>query len=113
MSRTRIHAIVVNLRNLGTEIEEFDDGFAIAGKQKLCGATIQTFGDHRIAMAFTIAGLIANGDVILDNHDCVKISCPEFFEMLGRLFNGKAHLQKRKMQINYKLSNQFFECPPN
>ena len=80
----RIHAIVVNLRNLGTEIEEFDDGFAIAGKQKLCGATIQTFGDHRIAMAFTIAGLIAHGDVILDNPDCVKISCPEFFEMLGR-----------------------------
>jgi len=78
----RIHAIVVNLRKMGAEIEEFDDGFAIIGKQKLHGAEIQTFDDHRIAMAFTIAGLIADGDVILDNPDCVKISCPEFFKML-------------------------------
>ena len=67
---------------MGAEIEEFDDGFSVTGPTKLRGTEITTFGDHRIAMAFTIAGLISNGEVQLDNSDCVKISCPEFFKLL-------------------------------
>lgn len=78
----RIHAICFNLKKMGAEIEEFDDGFSVTGPTKLRGTEITTFGDHRIAMAFTIAGLISNGEVQLDNSDCVKISCPEFFKLL-------------------------------
>jgi 3-phosphoshikimate 1-carboxyvinyltransferase len=51
----------------------------------LKGATIETFHDHRIAMAFTIAGLIAEGDVVLDHPECASISYPEFYDVLEGL----------------------------
>ena len=74
----RIHAIVHNLRRMGVLVEEYDDGFSFRGPIKLRGAKIKTFNDHRIAMAFTIAGLIANGPTKLDNEGCVAISYPDF-----------------------------------
>jgi len=83
----RIHAICVNLDRMGVEIKEKDDGFVLKGPIKLKGAKIKTFDDHRIAMAFTIAGLIADGPVILDNPNCVKISFPEFSEYLNKVVN--------------------------
>ena len=77
----RIEAICYNLKNMGVEILENDDGFEIS-KKEFNGATIKTYDDHRIAMAFTIAGLISNGENKLDNKDCVKISCPNFYDLL-------------------------------
>jgi len=81
----RIKSIVKNLRNMGIEVEEYEDGFSFEGGKKLKGAFIETFNDHRIAMAFSIAGLIADGDTIIDNPDCVKISFPNFYEILKNI----------------------------
>ncbi len=81
----RIKATVENLRKMGAKIEELPDGMVIEGKTPLKGAKIKTYDDHRIAMAFTIAGLIADGPVELDNPECVKISYPNFFEDLKKV----------------------------
>ncbi len=81
----RIHAICSNLERMGADIEESQDGFIIHGPKQLNGAEIETFHDHRIAMAFTIAGLVANGDVMLDYPECASISFPEFYNKLERL----------------------------
>ena len=78
----RIESIIFNLRNMGAIVEEFNDGFSIEGPTKLNGTGIRTFGDHRIAMAFTIAGLVADGETKLDNYKCIDISFPEFFDTL-------------------------------
>ena len=78
----RIESIIFNLRNMGAIVEEFNDGFSIEGPTKLNGTVIRTFGDHRIAMAFTIAGLVADGETKLDNYKCIDISFPEFFDTL-------------------------------
>lgn len=75
----RIKAIVVNLRKMGVQVEELKDGFIIEGTEKLKGAKIETFNDHRIAMAFTVAGLITDEEVIIDNPECVAISYPNFW----------------------------------
>ena len=81
----RIHAVCKNLKNMGADIEELDDGFIINGPTPLNGTTIETFQDHRITMAFTIAGLIAEGDTVLNHPKCVSISYPEFFDVLEQL----------------------------
>jgi 3-phosphoshikimate 1-carboxyvinyltransferase len=83
----RIKAIVENLRAMGVDVEEYEDGFAFEGKNRLKGALIKTFNDHRIAMAFSIAGLIAEGETVIDNPDCVKISFPSFFKILSSVVN--------------------------
>ena len=70
---------------MGANIEELDDGFNIHGPTPLHGAEIETFHDHRIAMAFSIAGLVADGDVILDYPECASISYPEFYHVLESL----------------------------
>jgi 3-phosphoshikimate 1-carboxyvinyltransferase len=84
----RIQAIVVNLRRMGAEVEELPDGMIIPGKQKLHGAEIDSFGDHRIAMAFSILGLLAEGQTVIENADCVDISFPGFFLQLEEALNG-------------------------
>jgi len=81
----RIYAVCSNLKNMGANIEELDDGFNIHGPTPLHGAEIETFHDHRIAMAFSIAGLVADGDVILDYPECASISYPEFYHVLESL----------------------------
>ena len=81
----RIHAVCKNLKKMGADIEEMKDGFIINGPTPLKGANIETFHDHRIAMAFTIAGLVTNGDVILDHPECASISFPEFYDVLENL----------------------------
>lgn len=83
----RIKAIVNNLRNMGVDVEEYNDGFSFEGRQELKGALIRTFDDHRIAMAFSIAGLIAEGETVIDNPECVKISFPNFYEILENILN--------------------------
>ena len=81
----RIGAIVQNLKAMGAEVEEFEDGFRIEGGKPLKGAEIKTFGDHRIAMAFAVAGLLAQGETYIDDPECVAISYPSFFDDLFRL----------------------------
>ena len=81
----RINAICVNLKKMGGDIIELEDGFKINGPTKLHGAKIETFHDHRIAMAFAIAGLITTQGVILDNPECSSTSFPEFYDELERV----------------------------
>ena len=81
----RIKAMVDNLKKMGADIEELDDGMIIKGKNKLNGAYINTFNDHRIAMAFSIASLISNGEVKLDNKSCIDISFPGYLNLLNTL----------------------------
>lgn len=78
----RIAATVENLRAMGAEVEEFEDGLRVSGSTKLRGARIDPRGDHRIAMAFTVAALIAEGESEIKNAGCVGVSFPEFFDLL-------------------------------
>jgi 3-phosphoshikimate 1-carboxyvinyltransferase len=78
----RIAATVTGLRAMGAEVEEFDDGLRVAGPVRLRGAEIHPRGDHRIAMAFTVAALIAEGESEIKDPDCVAVSCPEFFDLM-------------------------------
>jgi 3-phosphoshikimate 1-carboxyvinyltransferase len=81
----RIRAIIENLRRMGAQVEEFPDGVRVAGHQKLRGAEVESYGDHRIAMAFAVAGLVAEGTTVIRDSACVDISFPDFFEALGRV----------------------------
>jgi 3-phosphoshikimate 1-carboxyvinyltransferase len=76
----RIAATVNNLRAMGASVEKYDDGLAVEGPVTLHGAVVDAYGDHRIAMAFTVAALIARGDSEILGSDCVEISFPGFFE---------------------------------
>jgi 3-phosphoshikimate 1-carboxyvinyltransferase len=81
----RIAAVASNLRAMGATVEEKEDGMVIPGKQQLNGATINSHGDHRIAMAFSIAALRAAGETVIDGAECVAISYPVFFDTLDAL----------------------------
>jgi len=83
----RIKAVAENLRRMGGEVEELEDGFIIPGPQKLKGAVVESFGDHRIAIAFSIAGLAAAGETTIRGAECVEISFPGFFETLTKWIN--------------------------
>lgn len=78
----RIAAVVENLRRMNAVVEEFPDGLRV-GKSKLKGATIESFGDHRIAMAFAVAALFAEGETEIIDAECAKVSFPEFFQTLS------------------------------
>jgi len=81
----RLSAVTKNLRAMGAEVEQTEAGWRIPGGQRLHGAEIESYDDHRIAMAFTIAALRAEGDSVIHNAECVAISYPAFFEDLERL----------------------------
>jgi 3-phosphoshikimate 1-carboxyvinyltransferase len=81
----RITAIVTNLRAMGGEVEEYEDGLTIPGGQTLHGAEIDSLSDHRIAMAFAVAALRAQGDTQIKGADAAVISFPAFFETLESL----------------------------
>jgi 3-phosphoshikimate 1-carboxyvinyltransferase len=81
----RIHAVVRNLRAMGAEVEEFPDGMKIPGGQKLHGAELESFDDHRIAMAFAVAALRAEGESTIKDAESVAVSFPEFFEALAKV----------------------------
>jgi 3-phosphoshikimate 1-carboxyvinyltransferase len=78
----RIDLIVKNLRAMGAEVAEFEDGVDVPGGQTLHGATIDSGGDHRIAMAFSVAALRAEGETIIQGAESAAISFPEFFDLL-------------------------------
>jgi 3-phosphoshikimate 1-carboxyvinyltransferase len=77
-----IAAVAANLRSMGAHVEEREDGMRIPGEQKLHGAELDSFGDHRIAMAFAIAGLRAQGETVIRGAESAAISYPAFFETL-------------------------------
>ncbi len=81
----RIAAMTEGLQAMGCRITPTGDGMIIAGGAPLRGAAIRTFKDHRIAMSFAIAALIAEGETVLDDAGCVDISYPTFFENLNQL----------------------------
>ncbi len=81
----RIAAIATNLRAMGAEVTEREDGLKIPGGQFLHGAELETFGDHRIAMAFSIAALRAQGETLIRGSECAAISYPAFFSTLEEL----------------------------
>lgn len=83
----RIAAVVENLRRMGADVTEFDDGMRI-GKSELKGAVIDSYGDHRIAMAFAVAGLLADGETRIIDADCAAVSFPGFFETLEAVTVG-------------------------
>lgn len=81
----RIELVAENLKRMGARIGSLEDGWVIEGPTPLVGADIVTSGDHRIAMAFAVAGLIADGETQIDDAACVEVSCPGFFDMLDAL----------------------------
>ena len=78
----RIALVVKNLRAMGADVTEFEDGLEAPGGQSLHGATIDSGGDHRIAMAFSVAALRAEGETLIQGAESVAISFPEFFNLL-------------------------------
>ncbi|MDX2040806.1 MAG: hypothetical protein SF097_06140 [Acidobacteriota bacterium] len=80
----RIRSIVDNLRLMGIQVEEFDDGLRLTGKQTLKGARVESYSDHRIAMAFAVAGLIATGETEIAGAEAASVSLPEFYNLLAR-----------------------------
>jgi 3-phosphoshikimate 1-carboxyvinyltransferase len=78
----RIALVAKNLRAMGAEVEEFEDGLDVPGGQTLHGATIDSGGDHRIAMAFSVAALRAEGETVIQGAESAAISFPEFFDLL-------------------------------
>lgn len=83
----RIAALAENLRRMGATVEERPDGLKVEGRHagKLRGAEIEPRGDHRIAMAFAVAGLAAEGNTVIRDADCAGVSFPTFYEELNRL----------------------------
>jgi len=81
----RIAAITENLRRMGAEVEVWQDGFRVRGQQRLRGTQLDSFGDHRIAMAFAVAALAADGHTYLSGAEAASISYPEFFDTLALL----------------------------
>jgi 3-phosphoshikimate 1-carboxyvinyltransferase len=86
----RVAAIVDGLRSLGADIEGTADGFVVRGPVALTGARVRSFGDHRIAMALAIAGLIARGTTVIDGAHSVEISYPRFWRDLVTLTRSAA-----------------------
>ncbi len=84
----RISAVAENLRRMGVLVEEFADGMEIRGGQTFKGAEINSLGDHRIAMAFAIAGLYAEGETVIRDTDCIEASYPGFLDELTQLMKA-------------------------
>jgi len=81
----RLAAVAENLKRMGAEVEEFPDGLRVSGQQALRGAEIDPRDDHRIAMAFAVAGLVARGETQIKDSSCVDVSFPGFFDTLARV----------------------------
>jgi 3-phosphoshikimate 1-carboxyvinyltransferase len=81
----RIALVAKNLRAMGAELEEFEDGLDVPGGQQLHGAEVDSDGDHRIAMAFAVAALRATGDTLILGADAAAVSFPEFYSLLDQV----------------------------
>ena len=81
----RIATISSELKKLGARIEELEDGMVIEGPSKLKGTTVKSYGDHRIAMALAIAGLVAEGKTVIEDTACIETSFPGFEKILNQI----------------------------
>jgi 3-phosphoshikimate 1-carboxyvinyltransferase len=81
----RIRTVVDNLRRMGVHAEELPDGMVIPGRQKFHAAELDSFGDHRIAMAFAVAALGGDGESVIHGAEAASVSFPEFWETLGKI----------------------------
>jgi len=101
----RIAAIAHNLRTMGTQVTEMNDGLEIHGPAPLHGARVASFGDHRVAMAFAIAGLFADGETIVQDAECIRESYPGFEAVLEEFTNPK------RMQISTPVIGSLTPAP--
>lgn len=81
----RVESVAYNLKRMGVKCGILDDGLAIEGGKELSGADFKSFGDHRIAMAFSVASLFLTGPSSLDDTSVVSASCPNFYEILQQV----------------------------
>jgi 3-phosphoshikimate 1-carboxyvinyltransferase len=81
----RIATVVENLRRLGVTAKETPDGLVVPGRQKFRAAEFDSFGDHRIAMAFAVAALRGDGESVIRDADAASVSFPEFWSTLQRV----------------------------
>ena len=102
----RIAAIAHNLRTMGAQVAELSDGLEISGPASLHGAHLASFGDHRIAMAFAIAGLFAEGETVVQDAECIRESYPGFETMLEEFTNPK------RMQISTPVIGSLTSAAP-
>lgn len=87
----RIATIIAELRALGAHIEPRRDGFVVEGPTQLRGGAVDSHGDHRLAMALAVAGLVASGETCVQNTDCIDDSFPGFDSLLAQLRNPSSH----------------------
>jgi 3-phosphoshikimate 1-carboxyvinyltransferase len=81
----RIAAMAANLRAAGVAVLETEDGMEITGAERLRGCTVDSFGDHRIAMSMLMAGLVATGETTVTDTGCIATSFPSFIDLLERV----------------------------
>ncbi len=81
----RVATVVEELRKMGAQIEPTVDGFTVMGRTPLRGAVVDAHGDHRLAMALAVAGLVADGETVIERAECISKSFPEFPELLADL----------------------------
>ncbi len=84
----RIAAIADNFARMGVSMDVTADGFHIPGRQNFRGAVVDSFGDHRIAMACAVAALSADGEVTIENAEAASVSYPEFYDTLAEIVEG-------------------------
>jgi 3-phosphoshikimate 1-carboxyvinyltransferase len=101
----RIAAIAHNLRTMGVQVSELKDGLEIHGPAPLHGARLPSFGDHRIAMAFAVAGLFADGETVVQDAECIRESYPGFEAVLEEFSNPK------RMQISTPVIGSLAPAP--
>ena len=95
----RISAVAENLSKMGADLQETSDGMVINGGNQLQGAELKSFGDHRIAMAFAVAGLFASGQTIITDAECVSISYPNFEEHLIRMTSATSKASEHPIPV--------------
>lgn len=101
----RIAVVAANLKAMGANVTEFEDGMEIIGGKKLVGTRLSCHGDHRIAMAFTIAGMFAEGETIIEDTDCVNTSYPGFQKALESIIKQSGKRGSKTTVVD--------EAPPN
>jgi 3-phosphoshikimate 1-carboxyvinyltransferase len=81
----RLRALAIELKKIGADVEELPDEIRLSGVKQLRGAKLQSYGDHRIAMALAVAGLVAKGETVVDGAECIPVSYPSFVEDMQKL----------------------------
>lgn len=81
----RIQTVAGNLRRMGIQAEELPDGLVVPGRQKFRAAGLDSFGDHRIAMAFAVAALLGDGESVIRGAEAASVSFPEFWDTLSAI----------------------------